>query len=165
VIAENLARHVALATGRPASFSGGAAAEEAVLRGLGVPAGVGLVDGSGLSPRDRLTPAAELQLLALAAARPQLRAVITGLPVGGFTGTLAPGGSVFGEIGSAALGVVRAKTGNLSKVAALAGVAYARDGELLGFAVMADRVAARQLALAGADMARLATILAGCGCR
>ena len=57
VIAENLARHVAIATGQPASFSGAAAAEMAVLRSLGV-TGVHLVDGSGLSPRDRITPAA-----------------------------------------------------------------------------------------------------------
>ena len=57
VIAENLARHVAIATGQPASFSGAAAAEMSVLRGLGV-TGVHLVDGSGLSPRDRITPTA-----------------------------------------------------------------------------------------------------------
>jgi D-alanyl-D-alanine carboxypeptidase/D-alanyl-D-alanine-endopeptidase (penicillin-binding protein 4) len=165
VIAEDLARQVAIATGHPASFSGAAAAELAVLRGLGVTSGVQLVDGSGLSPRDRLTPAAEVQLLGLAAAQPRLRAVITGLPVAGFSGTLAPGGSVFGEMGRGALGVVRAKTGNLNTVAALAGIAYARDGQLLGFAMMADRLSASQLDAAGADMARLATILAGCGCR
>jgi D-alanyl-D-alanine carboxypeptidase/D-alanyl-D-alanine-endopeptidase (penicillin-binding protein 4) len=106
-----------------------------------------------------------VQLLGLAAAQPRLRAVITGLPVAGFSGTLAPGGSVFGEMGRGALGVVRAKTGNLNTVAALAGIAYARDGQLLGFAMMADRLSASQLDAAGADMARLATILAGCGCR
>ena len=46
VIAENLARHVAIATGQPASFSGGAAATESVLRALGV-TGIQLFDGSG----------------------------------------------------------------------------------------------------------------------
>src|ERR1700728_529536 len=51
VIAENLARHVAIAAGQAASFSGAAAAEMSVLRSLGV-TGVHLVDGSGLSPRD-----------------------------------------------------------------------------------------------------------------
>ena len=165
VIAENLARQVAIAAGRPASFSGAAAAELAVLDKLGVTGGVRLVDGSGLSPMDRMTPAVLLHLLGLAAAQPRLRALITGLPVAGFSGTLAPGGSVFGEMGPAALGVVRAKTGNLTRIAALAGIAYARDGQLLGFAVMADRLSATRLAAAGADMARLATVLAGCGCR
>jgi serine-type D-Ala-D-Ala carboxypeptidase/endopeptidase (penicillin-binding protein 4) len=166
VIAENLARHVALASGRPASFSGAAAAEMAVLRKLGV-TGVHLVDGSGLSPRDRITPAALVALVRLASspAQAQLRATITGLPVAGFSGTLAPGGSVFAEAGRAALGVVRAKTGNLDTVAALAGIAYAKDGQLLSFAVMADKFKAASLAQAGAQMARLATVLAGCGCR
>jgi serine-type D-Ala-D-Ala carboxypeptidase/endopeptidase (penicillin-binding protein 4) len=166
VIAENLARHVALATGRPASFSGGAAAEKAVLAKLGI-TGIHLVDGSGLSPRDRISPATLVALVSLAASahQPSLRAVITGLPVAGFSGTLAPGGSVFAEAGPAALGVVRAKTGNLNTVAALAGIAYARDGQLLSFAVMADKVKAGRLAEAGAQLAQVATVLAGCGCR
>ena len=72
---------------------------------------------------------------------------------------------MFAEAGPAALGVVRAKTGNLDTVAALAGIAYAKDGELLSFAVMADKLKANGLAAAGAQIARLATALAGCGCR
>jgi len=165
VIAEDLARQVAIATGRPASFAGAASAERATLRTLGIHGGIRLVDASGLSPADRVTPAALVALLSLAAADSRLRAVITGLPVAGFSGTLSPGQSVFAAVGRAGLGVVRAKTGNLTSVAVLAGIAYARDGQLLAFAVMADRLPAGQLAAAGADMARLATILAGCGCR
>jgi D-alanyl-D-alanine carboxypeptidase/D-alanyl-D-alanine-endopeptidase (penicillin-binding protein 4) len=165
VIAEDLARQVAIAIGAPASFSGAAAAELKVLRQAGLATGISLVDGSGLSPADRITPAALVRLVQLAASgRPELRAAITGLPVAGFAGTLAPGGSVFGTVGRPGLGVVRAKTGNLSTVAALAGIAYARNGQLLGFAFMADRVRAKDLAAAGADMASLATALAGCGC-
>jgi serine-type D-Ala-D-Ala carboxypeptidase/endopeptidase (penicillin-binding protein 4) len=166
VIAENLARHIALATGKPASFSGAAAAEMSVLRGLRI-SGVSLVDGSGLSPQDRITPAGLVAVIRLdsSSARPRLRGVITGLPVAGFSGTLGPGGSVFAEAGPAALGVVRAKTGNLDTVAALAGIAYAKDGELLSFAVMTDKFKANGLAAAGAQIARLATALAGCGCR
>jgi serine-type D-Ala-D-Ala carboxypeptidase/endopeptidase (penicillin-binding protein 4) len=166
VIAENLARQVAAARGQPVSFSGAAAAEAGVLRALGV-TGISLVDGSGLSPRDRITPQALVALVRLAASTsaPRLRAAITGLPVAGFSGTLAPGGSVFAKAGPAALGVVRAKTGNLTTVAALAGIAYARDGQLLSFAVMADRLPGSGLDKAGAQMARLATALAGCGCR
>jgi serine-type D-Ala-D-Ala carboxypeptidase/endopeptidase (penicillin-binding protein 4) len=165
VIAEGLARQVAIATGAPASFSGAAAAELKALRQAGLVTGISLVDGSGLSPADRIAPAALVRLVQLAASgRPQLRAAITGLPVAGFAGTLAPGGSVFGAFGQPALGVVRAKTGNLSTVAALAGIAYARNGQLLGFAFMADRVRAKGLAAAGADMAGMATALAGCGC-
>ncbi len=163
VIAENLARHIALATGAQPSFTGAAAAEESVLRGLGV-TGIELNDGSGLSPDDLITPSALVQLIGLAASRPALRSALTGLPVYGFSGTLAPGGSTsFFSGGSAGLGMVRAKTGNLSTVAALAGVAYARDGQLLAFAVMADQIS--NLASAEADMGALANVLAGCGCR
>ena len=166
VIAENLARQVAIATRRPASFSGGAAAETAVLRRLGV-GGISLVDGSGLSPQDRITPDTLVQLVRMAASRghPQFRPVITGLPVAGFTGTLAPGGSVFNDLGQPALGVVRAKTGNLTTVVSLAGIAYARNGQLLAFAFMADRLPKGALDTAGDDLTRLATSLAACGCR
>jgi len=166
VIAENLARQVAIASGEPASFGGAAAAEMAAARNLGV-TGVHLVDGSGLSPDDRITPAALVQLVGVAASpgHPRLRAAITGLPVAGFSGTLAPGGSVFAVTGHAALGVVRAKTGNLDTVAALAGTVYARDGQLLSFAAMADQLGTGGLNPAGAQLARVATALAGCGCR
>jgi serine-type D-Ala-D-Ala carboxypeptidase/endopeptidase (penicillin-binding protein 4) len=166
VIAENLARQVAIATGRPASFSGAAAAETAVLRKLGIRGGIKLVDGSGLSPQDRITPDVLIQLLRLAssASQPSLRPVITGLPVAGFSGTLAPGGSVFPDVGQAGLGVVRAKTGNLLTVVSLAGIVQARDGQLFAFAFMADRLASGGLDSGAADMTSLATTLAGCGC-
>lgn len=166
VIAENLARQVAIATGQPASFSGGAAAVMATDRRLGV-TGISIVDGSGLSPRDGITPDALVQLIRLAAAagRPALRPVITGLPVAGFSGTLGPGEAGFGTAGRDALGVVRAKTGNLSAVVALAGIAYARNGQLLAFAVMADRLPGSGMVPAAADLVAMATALAGCGCR
>jgi serine-type D-Ala-D-Ala carboxypeptidase/endopeptidase (penicillin-binding protein 4) len=166
VIAENLARQVAIATGRPASFSGAAAAETAVLRKLGIQGGIRLVDGSGLSPQDRITPDAEVQLLSLAASasHPGLRAVITGLPVAGFSGTLAPGGSVFPDVGQPGLGVVRAKTGNLTTVVSLAGFALARNGQLFAFSFMADQLPSGGLDSGASDMTGLATSLAACGC-
>jgi serine-type D-Ala-D-Ala carboxypeptidase/endopeptidase (penicillin-binding protein 4) len=162
VIAENLARHIALATGAQPSFTGAAAAEESVLRRLGV-TGIQLNDGSGLSHNDLITPAALVQLIGLAAGRPALRSVLTGLPVYGFSGTLANTDSTFYGGAGPALGTVRAKTGNLETVIALAGVAYAKDGQLLGFAVMADRL--RSLPAAGQALAGVANVLAGCGCR
>jgi len=167
VIAENLARHLAIATGRQPSFSGGAAAETSVLRKLGITGELSLYDGSGLSPDNRIAPAALVQLIRLAAGRPELRPVLTGLPVEGFSGTLAVGGSVFGLGGPPGFGVVRAKTGNLSTVAALAGTAYARNGQLLAFAVMADKIPAAPgaLELAATAMVNMASALAGCGCR
>ena len=167
VIAENLARHVAVATGHPASFAGAAAAETAVLARLGVGSGLALVDGSGLSPQDKIAPSALVRLLALAAS-PQhagLRAAITGLPVAGFAGTLSEGQSVFGAIGGSARGVVRAKTGNLSTVAALAGLAYDRDGRVLVFAFDAASVPQADLQAAANTLNDAAAVLASCGCR
>jgi D-alanyl-D-alanine carboxypeptidase len=167
VIAENLARHVAIATRRPATFAGGADAETSVLRGLGVSGVLSLNDGSGLSPLNQISPTTLVQLVRIAATRPALRPVLTGLPVEGFSGTLAQGGSVFGLGGAPGLGVVRAKTGNLSSVAALAGTAYGKNGQLFGFAIMADRIPAAPgaLATAATAMVNMASALAGCGCR
>jgi D-alanyl-D-alanine carboxypeptidase/D-alanyl-D-alanine-endopeptidase (penicillin-binding protein 4) len=167
VIAEDLARQVALRTGAAATFSGAAAAAARVLRGLGIAGGIRLVDGSGLSPDDRVTPAALTRLLALASgvAHSPLRPAITGLPVAGFSGTLAPDQSVFGHFTGAALGTVRAKTGNLDTVAAMAGLAYDKQGQVLAFAFMADQVPAGGLAAAAAEIDAMATVLAGCGCQ
>jgi D-alanyl-D-alanine carboxypeptidase/D-alanyl-D-alanine-endopeptidase (penicillin-binding protein 4) len=168
VIAEGLARQVALHAGRPASFSGGAGAVTAVLARLGVRHGVHLVDGSGLSPLDQVTPAALAAVVRLAAdGQPAaLRAAITGMPVAGFSGTLAPGQSVFGGFGRPALGMVRAKTGNLSKVASLSGITTDASGHVLAFAFMADQIPKdSQLVSAAGTIDAMATALARCGCR
>jgi len=168
VIAEDLARQVALHAGKPASFSGGAAAVTAILGRLGVHHGIHLVDGSGLSPMDLITPGALAAVVRLAAASGPgaLRAVITGMPVAGFSGTLAPRQSVFGSFGPQALGMIRAKTGNLSKVASLAGIAADASGRVLAFAFMADQIhKGSQLPAAAAAIDAMATGLARCGCR
>ncbi|MGE5133047.1 MAG: D-alanyl-D-alanine carboxypeptidase/D-alanyl-D-alanine-endopeptidase [Gemmatimonadota bacterium] len=165
VIAEDLARQAALRTGRPGSFAGAAAAVTAVLRRLGI-TGVRLVDGSGLSPDNRLTPNA-LSRLVTVAAGPHggaLRPIVAALPVAGFSGTLAPGASVFGNFGRPALGTVRAKTGNLTTVASLTGIVTDASGETLGFSFMADKIRSGALAGATTVMDRMATALASCGC-
>jgi D-alanyl-D-alanine carboxypeptidase len=167
VIAEGLARQVALRTGRPASFSGAAAAVTAALRRLGIGRGVFLVDGSGLSPEDSVSPQALAAAVRVAAAarNAPLRPAITGMPVAGFSGTLAPGQSLFGNFGAAALGMVRAKTGNLADVASLAGIVDDSSGHLLAFAFMTDHLAPGQLPGAARMIDAMATVLAACGCR
>jgi D-alanyl-D-alanine carboxypeptidase/D-alanyl-D-alanine-endopeptidase (penicillin-binding protein 4) len=162
VIAEDLARQVALRLHLPASFAGAAAALTRVARRLGVASGAHLVDGSGLSPGDRLTPRDLVTLVRVLAVGPAvLRPAITGLPVAGFSGTLAPGQSVFGGFGRPALGLVRAKTGNLTRAVSLAGIAEDTRGQLLAFAFMADRVPAQQLPAAARVLDAMATRLAG----
>lgn len=165
VIAETLARQVALATGQPGTFAGAGAAVTAVARQYGI-TGIHLVDGSGLSPLDAIEPRSLVALVALAASsrHPELRTAITGMPVSGWSGTLAPG-SFFAQFGPAGLGTISAKTGNLSIVATLTGLAHAEDGQLLAFAFMGDQLKKNGLTQAGFTLASLATAVAGCGCR
>jgi D-alanyl-D-alanine carboxypeptidase/D-alanyl-D-alanine-endopeptidase (penicillin-binding protein 4) len=168
VIAEDLARQVALHAGKPASFSGAAAAVTAALGRLGVHHGIHLVDGSGLSPQDRVTPGTLAAVVRLEAVSGPgaLRAAVTGMPVAGFSGTLAPGQSVFGSFTAPALGMVRAKTGNLTKVASLSGIVDDASGQVLAFAFMADQIPKGSLLPAAASaIDAMATALAGCGCR
>jgi D-alanyl-D-alanine carboxypeptidase/D-alanyl-D-alanine-endopeptidase (penicillin-binding protein 4) len=167
VIAENLARQVALASNQPASYSGGAAAVTDELSKLGVgDSGLHLVDGSGLSPQDKIAPATLVETLQLAVGNPKIRPLLAGLPVAGFSGTLSAGQSVFAGIGGAALGSVRAKTGNLGTVTTLAGLATDRTGRTLAFAFMADKIPAAGLLQTAANaIDDAAAALANCGCR
>jgi serine-type D-Ala-D-Ala carboxypeptidase/endopeptidase (penicillin-binding protein 4) len=166
VIAENLARQVALATGQPASFGGAVAAVISELQRLGVKGGLRLVDGSGLSPQDAIAPATLVKVVEIATTDSRVRALLAGLPVAGFSGTLSGGQSVFSGIGGAARGSVRAKTGNLGTVTALAGLVTDRSGTTLVFALMADQIpAAGMLQTAANAIDAAAAALANCGCR
>ncbi|MFL6137683.1 MAG: D-alanyl-D-alanine carboxypeptidase/D-alanyl-D-alanine-endopeptidase [Frankiaceae bacterium] len=165
-LAEALARQVAVATGRPPGFAGAAAAVVDVAARAGIDTtGVRLVDGSGLSPLDRVTVTTLASVLRAAVdpARPLLRSIATGLAVAGFDGTLD---DRFASAATrAAAGLVRAKTGTLRHVSALAGLTVDADGRLLIFAFVADRVVALDPAAAEAALDRIAAALAGCGCR
>lgn len=163
VIAECLARQVALAKDLPATFVGAARAIRSVMTDLGVDPGGGLVDGSGLAPRDRVSPDVLVAVLRLTvtSAAPGLRALLSGLPVAGWSGSLSDR-FVSGPSRDGA-GVVRAKTGTLTGVSALAGLIHDRDGRLLGFSIVADRAPATEPAESALDAA--AATLSDCGCR
>jgi D-alanyl-D-alanine carboxypeptidase/D-alanyl-D-alanine-endopeptidase (penicillin-binding protein 4) len=160
---EALARLVAVAAGRPATFADAGRAVLTTLAGLGVPvAGARMAGGSGLDTATELSADTIARTLALAASpdHPQLRAVLTGLPVAGASGTLV---ERFAAAGSAAgVGVVRAKTGTLTGVGSLAGTVVDADGRLLAFVVLADAVPATDPGRTALD--QVATALAGCGC-
>lgn len=162
-LAEALARQVAMAKGMPASFAGATQAVVAQLAKLGIRSGVQLSDGSGLSVRNRITPAALAKVLALAAGRDKdnMRPVLTGLPISGFSGTLANRYTAGTSAGAA--GDVRAKTGTLNGVSTLAGIAYDADGRLLVYAFMANKFKGGTTAAAAA-LDKLATTVASCGC-
>ncbi|MGW7262805.1 D-alanyl-D-alanine carboxypeptidase/D-alanyl-D-alanine endopeptidase [Streptomyces sp. NPDC054842] len=163
-IAEALARQTALAAGEPASFAGGATAVRAQLKKLDIPlTGAVFADGSGLNRSDKLSADLLTALLAKAGdpAHPELRPVLTGLPVAGFTGTLSQ--RYADGAARPATGVVRAKTGTLTGVNALAGTVVDADGRLLAFAFLADGTTDRTTAQTALD--RTASALAACGCR
>ncbi|MGX2996470.1 D-alanyl-D-alanine carboxypeptidase/D-alanyl-D-alanine endopeptidase [Streptomyces sp. JNUCC 64] len=163
-LAEALARQVALASGEDAGFRGAEAAVKRRLGEVGVPlGGARFADGSGLDRADRLPPATLTALLAAAARadRPALRPALTGLPVAGFTGTLRNRYS--SGSGEAATGFVRAKTGTLTGVHALAGTVVDRDGRLLAFAFLSDGPPTDP-AVAQGRLDRMAATLAACGC-
>ncbi|MGW7370092.1 D-alanyl-D-alanine carboxypeptidase/D-alanyl-D-alanine endopeptidase [Streptomyces sp. NPDC054841] len=153
-IAEALARQTAIASGRPASFAGAEAAVAERLKRLELPvAGARFADGSGLSRADKVSAAFLTTLLARSAdpARPQLRPVLTGLPVAGFTGTLS------GRSAAGSAGLVRAKTGTLTGVDTLAGTVVSADGRLLAFAFLAGGTPSAEAARPALD--RLAAAL------
>ena len=162
--AEVLFRHVAIAEGQPASFSGGSAAVTAVLDRLGVDtSGQRILDGSGLSRADRLAPDTLLSVIGLAASddNPELRSVVVDIPVAGFTGSLAYRFETGDDDG---LGRVRAKTGTLTGVQGLAGVVTDLDGTELSFVAIADRVKVSNTLTAQALLDEIAAALAGCSC-
>ncbi|HEY7272174.1 MAG TPA: D-alanyl-D-alanine carboxypeptidase/D-alanyl-D-alanine-endopeptidase [Actinoplanes sp.] len=164
VIAEALGRQVALAAGRPASFDGATGAIKAKLTELGLTAEEArLSDASGLSRRNAISPSLLTDVLALAAGgkQPAVAAMFGGLPVAGWSGTLrtrfvTPDPNQVGQ------GVVRAKTGSLSGVNAMAGELVTRDGRLLVFAIMAKGAPSTLAARAALD--RVAATMAACGC-
>jgi D-alanyl-D-alanine carboxypeptidase/D-alanyl-D-alanine-endopeptidase (penicillin-binding protein 4) len=162
--AEVIGHHVGLAVLQDGSFSGGTAAVMQVLQGLGVDTtGSRVYDGSGLSRRNRLTPETLLGVLRVAAStdHPQLRAVITGLPVAGFVGSLQ---ARFDDAPADVRGRVRAKTGTLTGVSGLAGIATGVDGTRMAFVAITDDVAVPRTLAARHDLDLIAGALGGCRC-
>ncbi|TWE18957.1 D-alanyl-D-alanine carboxypeptidase/D-alanyl-D-alanine endopeptidase [Kitasatospora atroaurantiaca] len=164
-LAEAVARQVAIAAHQPASFDGAVEAMKQTLEKLGVPmAGVVLHDGSGLHKGNLISPIVLAKVLALAASpqHPELRPLLTGLPIAGFTGTLV---NRFGANSGAqnAAGIVRAKTGTLAGINTLAGTVVDADGRVLVFALMTKTTAGPDAARAAVD--RIVAHIAGCGCR
>ena len=158
-LAEALLRLVAVKAGQPATFAGGAAAVLGALSSLGVATGdMVLLDGSGLARGSAVPPATLADLLVRAAGgRPTaLSALVDGLPVAGFSGTLALRFTTGRP--RAVAGVVRAKTGTLTGVSALAGTTTV-GGRPTVFVVMADRVPDGATLQARDELDRFAAVL------
>jgi serine-type D-Ala-D-Ala carboxypeptidase/endopeptidase (penicillin-binding protein 4) len=152
--AEVLARQIALAEGKTGSFEEAAATIEQLTKeevaltqiptsgltsgptfGRGAN-GVSLADGSGLSRSNQVDPIWLAGVLAAANADPTMADLWLGLPVGGLTGSLADRFE-----GSPAAGLVRAKTGTLTGVSAIAGTVTTKSGYQVVAVIVADQVA------------------------
>ncbi|MFI9008969.1 D-alanyl-D-alanine carboxypeptidase/D-alanyl-D-alanine-endopeptidase [Actinosynnema sp. NPDC053489] len=167
VLAETMAREVAKARGLEPSFTGAAQAVRDVLTENGFDLSTSTaVDGSGLSPNDKV-PAKLLADVLVAAAKPdasdaktaKLRPLLTALPVAGGSGTLA---TRYDQWGAGGRGWVRAKTGTLTAVNTLAGVVVDADGRLLVFTFMS--ASPQNNAEVRGALDEMAAALRGCGC-
>ncbi|HEX7305598.1 D-alanyl-D-alanine carboxypeptidase/D-alanyl-D-alanine endopeptidase [Lentzea sp.] len=168
VLTEAVAREIAIKSGNEPSFAGGVKAVRDVLTKNGFDlTGATFVDGSGLSATNKI-PAKLLTDVLTAAAKPtlddqrtaKLRPLLTALPVAGGSGTLAgryTGSSANGR------GWVRAKTGTLTGVNALAGVVVDVDGRVLVFAFMSASGGNPETEVRPA-LDVMAAALRGCGC-
>ena len=108
-----------------------------LLNEIGIPPPASLIDeGTGLSRRDLVTPAAMARLLSYLAAQPSAGWVREALPIAGVDGTL------IGHMRrTAAENNVRAKTGSMRYVHCLAGYVTTASGEHLAFAIMLNNYA------------------------
>ena len=162
--AEVLLRQLALASGRPGTTQAGARAVETILSELGIDMSrVSIVDGSGLARTNQLSVEVLVDVLQTAAApgHPELRPVVSSLPVAGFTGSLS---ERFLYSAPDGLGLVRAKTGTLDGVHGLAGVVVTADGGVFVFALVANEVPLPKTLPARDQLDRIAALLTDCGC-
>ncbi|HEX6257758.1 MAG TPA: D-alanyl-D-alanine carboxypeptidase/D-alanyl-D-alanine-endopeptidase [Euzebyales bacterium] len=162
-LADGVFRMLGAATGDP-TWRGGERAVRAALADVDATwRGTRLADGSGLSRANRLTADVLVELLRTMANGPQREPWLRLLPVTGRSGTVASRLS-----GTQAVGRVRAKTGTLRDVRALAGTVPGTGGVDHHLAVLANGLhsytgvlAARRLA----DVLALALVTAQDGCR
>ena len=92
-----------------------------------------LVDGSGLSREDTITPQGIVRLLAYLATTPNFTAFYQALPIAGVDGTLQKR-----MLNTPAAQNVHAKTGTMRGISTLAGYVTKKDGEQLAFAVFVN---------------------------
>ncbi len=97
-----------------------------------------LVDGSGLSRMDELTPDAIADLLLAAQDEPWFDTWYDALPIAGEPDRMVGGTLRSRMVGTAAAGNLHAKTGSLTGVTALSGYVTDADGRLLVFSMLSN---------------------------
>jgi D-alanyl-D-alanine carboxypeptidase/D-alanyl-D-alanine-endopeptidase (penicillin-binding protein 4) len=121
------------------SFEAGMEEMKAFLSEAGIdPTAWHLMDGSGLSRLDLVTPAAVVKLLRYMYDSPARDDFLSLLPIGAQDGTLS---GRFAE--TAAAGRIHAKTGSLSHVSALSGYIERPTGEWVAFSILVNNYNSR----------------------
>src|SRR5260221_11984859 len=116
------------------SFEGGIAAVKQFLLQAGLKDDeFTFLDGSGLSRRDLVTPAATVQLLIYAARQPWVVAFEKSLPVSGVDGSLTDRFQ-----NTPAAGLIHAKNGSLRHVNALSGYGQTQQGKRFVFSIFCN---------------------------
>lgn len=134
VMAEAIGRELAIARGKEPSFAGAAEATLEVLKVNKIDVtGVTIKDNSGLSTENRISAAVLTQIMNMATETDELRPLLGYLPLAGGDGKLY---TRYGDSG--ARGFVRAKTGTLTGVSALAGTAQGNSGRVYAFAFLVN---------------------------
>jgi D-alanyl-D-alanine carboxypeptidase/D-alanyl-D-alanine-endopeptidase (penicillin-binding protein 4) len=135
LVGESLLKTIdAAASGAPGTSAGGVRLEQSTLRALGVdPSTLAIVDGSGLSRYDALTPRGLVGVLQSDWHGSNRSAVVDALPLAGLRGSLR---GMF--IGTPAEGRLYAKSGSMTHVWNLAGYVMTRNHGAVTFALMSD---------------------------
>jgi D-alanyl-D-alanine carboxypeptidase/D-alanyl-D-alanine-endopeptidase (penicillin-binding protein 4) len=133
--AETLLKLLGARAGTGGSTARGIIAAQEILKQLGVKAK--MVDGSGLSRVDRVSPHQIVRLLAAMAGRPEGALFRASLAAPGEWGTLQ-----HRMTGTAARGACRAKTGTLNGVSALSGYCLDLAGHTIVFSLLENGVCA-----------------------
>jgi D-alanyl-D-alanine carboxypeptidase/D-alanyl-D-alanine-endopeptidase (penicillin-binding protein 4) len=132
--AELLLRVVGKEIGGEGRASMGARVAKSDFTAMGIDtAQLEMVDGSGLSRLNLVTPMSVVKLLTYMRRFPGYEAFYNSLPIAGVDGTIRNR-----MVGTAAQGNVRAKTGYVDKARALSGYATTKDGEELAFSVIVN---------------------------
>jgi D-alanyl-D-alanine carboxypeptidase/D-alanyl-D-alanine-endopeptidase (penicillin-binding protein 4) len=135
LFAEQLLKVIGARFGASGSTAGGAQVVASALAGFGTRAAV--IDGSGLSYRNLVSPRDMTRFLAGMRRSRAWSPFSSSLAVAGRSGTLA------GRMrGTTAAGRCRGKTGTLPEVSTLSGYCTARNGHLLAFSFLMDRTSA-----------------------
>ncbi|MGE3174119.1 MAG: D-alanyl-D-alanine carboxypeptidase/D-alanyl-D-alanine-endopeptidase [Planctomycetota bacterium] len=131
--AEQLARVLGAERRGDGSLAAGVTAVRAEVEDMlgGAADGLQLVDGSGLSRGNLVTPALLVRVLRATAAAPEAAPYVDALPLAGRTGTLEDRFT-----GSRVAGRVRAKTGWIRGASALSGLLQRSDGSRCAFAIL-----------------------------